>query len=506
MQFLKRNFIFFIVFVTGAAVLVIEVTATRILAPFFGNTIFTVSSIIGVVLGALSLGYYFGGVLADKYPKFSVFFFLIFIAGSFSLLIQFFSKSFLPILGYNLDIKTGPPIVSLLLFFIPSFFLGMMSPFAIKLETLRLGEVGKVSGKVFFWSTFGSIAGSFLTGFFLIPRWGISKIIISTSLTLMVIGFFGIYFFRKERFGRAKLPLFFIISVLIIGLAFFPEPGEGSVVFQKDGLYSQIKVKDVQIEGKEARVLYLDRALEGGIFLESGQLPFAYTKYYALYHLLNPHAKNILFLGGGAYTTARNILLEQNEVKRVDVAEIEPELHSLAERYFKLPPDRRLFNHIADGRRFLQETDQSYDMIFADVYQSLYAVPVHFTTKEFFTLAKSKLSEKGFFLMNIIGTLKEGANLFLLSEMKTFKEVFQNSYFFAVDSPDKEAVQNFIFLGLKDDSQKIDFKSKQVLEHENKIIAKLPEKLLRTSDLDLGSAMIFTDDFAPVEYLIAKLF
>jgi len=166
MNFLKRNFLFFVVFTTGAAVLIIEITATRILAPYFGNTLFTISSIIGIVLGALSLGYYLGGVLADKYPKFSIFFFLIFIAGIFSLLIQVFSKTILPAIGYSLDMKLGPPIVSLILFLIPSLILGMMSPFAIKLKTLELKEVGKVSGKVFFWSTLGSIFGSFLAGFF----------------------------------------------------------------------------------------------------------------------------------------------------------------------------------------------------------------------------------------------------------------------------------------------------------------------------------------------------
>src|SRR4030042_1384357 len=139
MSFFKRNFLFFIVFITGGAVLIIEVTAFRILAPYFGSTLYSTSSIIGVILGAL-------------------------------------------ILGYSLNMQTGPLVLSLILFFIPSLILGMMSPFAIKLKSLEEKEIGRVSGAIFFWSTLGSIVGSFAAGFFLIPSFGINIIIISVGM------------------------------------------------------------------------------------------------------------------------------------------------------------------------------------------------------------------------------------------------------------------------------------------------------------------------------------
>ena len=150
MNFLKENFLLFIVFITGAAVLVIEVTATRILAPYFGNTLFTISSIIGVVLGALSLGYYLGGILADRHPRLSVFFLLILTAGLFSLLIQPFSETFLPLLGEIFGMKTGPPAASLILFFVPSLLLGMMSPFAINLVLQSYADVIRLEDKIEF--------------------------------------------------------------------------------------------------------------------------------------------------------------------------------------------------------------------------------------------------------------------------------------------------------------------------------------------------------------------
>jgi predicted membrane-bound spermidine synthase len=511
MNFLKRNFLFLIVFITGATILIIEIAAFRIIAPYFGNTLFTTSSIIGVVLGGLSLGYYLGGWLADKYPKFSTFFLLIFIAGIFSFLIHFFSRTILPVLGYSLDIRWGPPIVSLILFFIPSSILGTMSPFAIKLKTLDLKEVGKISGRVFFWSTLGSIIGSFLAGFFLILYFGISKIIVFIGFLLTIIGLLGIYFSReredKINFRKPKFFLFLIIVLIIVlssflDIIFLQKPK--SVIFQKDGLYSQITIKEETAQDNKSRVLYLNRIRHSAIFLEPDELGSEYLKYYIIYEIINPEAEKVLFLGGGAYAAPRKLLLSQNNIKRVDVVEIEPMLYHLAKQYFRLQEDPRLFNHITDGRRFLKEANENYDLIFADVFSPDGLIPFHFTSREFFLLAKNKLSKNGLFLMNVMGTLEEKKNFLLLSEVKTFESVFKNSYLFAVNSPEKKELQNFILVGFKNDSQKIDFESKEVLENKNEVVRNLSKNLVNLESLDLNTFFIFTDDFAPIEYLTAN--
>ncbi|HDZ54764.1 MAG TPA: hypothetical protein ENI19_03885 [Candidatus Nealsonbacteria bacterium] len=513
MNFLKRNLIFCIVFITGGAVLIIEVTAFRILAPYFGNTLYSTSSIIGVVLGALSLGYYFGGILADRYPKYSVFFSLIIIAGIFALLIQGLSNILLVKLGYTLSFKIGPPIISLILFFFPSLILGMMSPFAIKLKSLREKngkKIGRISGSVFFWSTLGSIAGSFAAGFFLIPSFGINIIIISTGLALIIIGTLGLLFSKPGQYKNFlkghKLFLFLVFLIFVLSFSFLSLPKSEQVIFQKEGLYSKITIEDRKIANKKVRVLKTDNySIQGGIFLDSDELPFEYTKYYVLYKILNPQSEKALFLGGGAYSIPKKLLSESNNIKRIDVVEIEPELYSLAKKYFGLRENERLFNYVADGRRFLHDTKETYDFIFTDVYYSISSVPVHFTTKEFFQLSKNKLLKDGFFMMNIIGMLDGEANQLILSEMKTFGLIFPSSYFFAVDSPDKKGAQNFIFLGLKDDNQKIDFSSQEILANENKVIRQLPEKLIRLENLDFNSAYLLTDNFNPIEYLTAKM-
>src|SRR6266852_3857143 len=197
----------------GMAVLIIEITAIRMLAPFFGNSIFTISSVIGIILAALGLGYYLGGSLADRKPSAAWFFSLIVVAGFSVLLLQFLNAVVLPGIAYKLSLIDGPLIVSFLMFFLPAMFLAMLSPFAIALLHAREADkgVGNASGLVFFWSTLGSIAGSLATGFLLIPHWGIGNIIAGTGSGLVVLGGAGLLATRK-------LPKIVPVGLALLGL------------------------------------------------------------------------------------------------------------------------------------------------------------------------------------------------------------------------------------------------------------------------------------------------
>src|SRR3989475_12744086 len=197
----------------GMAVLIIEITAIRMLAPFFGNSIFTISSVIGIILAALGLGYYLGGTLADRRPSAAWFFSLIVITGFSVLLLQFFNAVLLPAIAYKLSLIDGPLIVSFLLFFLPAMFLAMLSPFAITLLHGREADrgVGNASGLVFFWSTLGSIAGSLATGFLLIPHWGIGNIMAGVGSGLMLLGCVGLMMTRK-------LPKILPVGLALVGL------------------------------------------------------------------------------------------------------------------------------------------------------------------------------------------------------------------------------------------------------------------------------------------------
>jgi spermidine synthase len=211
-------------------------------------------------------------------------------------------------------------------------------------------------------------------------------------------------------------------------------------------------------------------------------------------------------IGGGAYSVPKDLLSNLPNVK-IDVAEIEPSLFDLAKKYFRVPDDPRLNNFVKDGRRFLYDSDKKYDFIFSDAYSSLYSTPEHLTTQEFFKIAKNKLNDKGVFIANVIGSLSLQKPSLLLSEIKTFKTVFANSYFFAVNSPQSSDLQNIIFIGYNG-ADAIDFNSAswqaKIKESQNPIIGNLAEKKINLNKFDFSLHPILTDDFAPVEYLVAK--
>ena len=491
-----------VVFITGACVLVLEVVATRVLAPYFGNTIYTVSSIIGVILAALSFGYYFGGRLADKRPVATWFYGIILISGLTVIGLEAIIIFILPSLGNALSLIYGPLITAVILFFLPAFFLGTLSPYAIKLQHQAFPEegIGAVSGTIFFWSTFGSIAGSLLTGFVFIPNFGVDKIIIGVGLLLTFVGFWPLL---KQGI---KIKYFFLILLALIAagaelitISFPPN----DLIYSRDGVYEKLFIFDREYKGRPTRFFQQDRSNSGAMHLDSDDLVFDYTKYYALYKVFNPDLRQALVIGGGTYSIPKALLKERG-IEAVDVAEIEPSLFELGKKYFRLPEDARLKNYVIDGRRWLKQTDKKYDLIFSDVYYSLYSLPVHFTTEEFFKLAKSRLSNSGIFMANLIGNLDSRPPSLIFSEMKTLQAVFPNSYFFAVRSLELKQTQNIIFVGLNNDHQ-IDFSDKSIVESQNEIISQAGSKLIDLRQVNFDLYTKLTDNYSPVEYLTAKV-
>ncbi len=501
-DFFKRNLLLFVVFITGAAVLVVEVVAVRILSPYFGSTIFTVSSVLGVILAALSLGYYFGGKMADKYPSEKLFFAIIFVSGASLLFLQFLNLTILPILGYSLSIINGPLISSLILFFIPGFLMGTLSPLVIKLQQDRSPErgIGGISGQVFFWSTLGSIFGSIFTGFVLIPHFGIDQIVLTTGVILLVIGLLPIVIMT----GTKKLIVKLIILLFITGgllAASSAVQSKGNIIYQKDGVYERLIIYDDEYQGRPTRFFMQDRSNSGAMFLDGDDLAFEYTKYYSLYKVFNPEPKEVLAIGGGIYSVPRKMLSELPEAN-IDVVEIEPELEDLAKKYFNLPDDPRLNTYTEDGRRYLVDTDKKYDVIFSDVYFSMYSVPTHFTTSEFYQIAKDRLNQDGIFVANFIGSLSRQKPSLLFAEMKTFDSVFDNTYYFAVTNPGRSKMQNIIFVGVNGD-KKVDWSAEEILAIDDPIIQKAHKQLIDTSRFDFSDHPILTDNYAPADYLTA---
>ncbi|MFZ1654929.1 MAG: fused MFS/spermidine synthase [Candidatus Moraniibacteriota bacterium] len=497
---LKQNQLPLAVFFTGGAVLVVEVIATRILSPYFGNTIFTFSSVISVILAALSVGYAIGGRLSDKYPSERLFA-LIILASSLSVFsVYLLVVLVLPSAAYDLNIVSGPLIVSAGLFFLPAGLLGLLSPFAITLESRRAPQkgIGAVSGSIFFWSTAGSIVGSLGAGFFLIPHFGVSAILLGVAGLLLCLGL-SLLLAAGVR-GSVVSGMAF---VCVVGSVLAPATVPYASVISQETRYQKVDVVDGLYQERPARFFLQDQAPSGAMFLDSDEYVFEIAKYTDLYRILHPDINRALIIGGGAYVIPKKILNDVPDI-RVDVAEIDPALFPIAERYFGLKENSRLVNHVTDGRRWLRDATVPYDLIFSDVYYS-FSIPPHLATAEFFAAAEEKLSEDGIFLGNFIGRLSsDGTPSFLLSEMRTFQEIFPNSYFFLTDPEHPTEGQNIVFLGYKN-PRPIDFHAPIFTARPEPFLRTLENKRIDTIPLELARYPKMTDDYAPIEYLIGHL-
>ena len=486
---LKRFGLSAIVFFTGGAILVVEILAIRSLAPYFGSTIYASSSVITVILAGLSLGYALGGRYSDRFCQLKDFAWFV-IAGGFGiLLVSFCLARLMPALGYQFSLLTGPLLVSLILFFVPTVFLGMLSPFAIALQhqyTPNAGH-GKVAGNIFFWSTLGSIAGSLLTAFYFIPTFPLSVVWSGVGFSLVLCGALC-----RVAAGTSMVEHFPIL-LLSAGIAALSEmPGHPlNPVYLSDGLYQQIMIVDRPIEGRMARAMLLDRGGTGVMFEETKQSANAYVRSVEWYPSFSPSVENALILGGGAYLIPKR-LHELDPNMSIHVAEIEPSLEALSHEWFSLPKTPQIKTILEDARHFMVDNQTQYDLIFSDVFQGMHSCPQQMLTHEFFKLSHEHLTDNGVFFANIIGaSSSENLPSIFGSAYRTFTSVFKHSIILAMDSAENPQIQNFLMVGKKTP------------------LGALPESIARraiTLDANrLSKEILLTDDYAPTEYLTAKL-
>ncbi|MCX7928257.1 MAG: fused MFS/spermidine synthase [Patescibacteria group bacterium] len=487
-------------FITGACVLIIEVVAVRLLSPYFGNTIYSYSSILSVILAAISIGYYYGGKIADKTKDESLFYKIITASGVATGSLFLVSFFILDKIANNFSITTGPLISSIILFSIPAFLLGLLSPFGVTLENHKKKHtgVGTTSGKVFFVSTLGSISGSLLAGYFLIPFFGVSNIFVGVSLALILIGTIGNLIVKKNTIKTKNIVfgIFFFSTLLACSTL-----QEENFVYSKDGIYEKIKIIDsINHEKRPVRYMIQDRSWSSGIYLDTKELLFEYTKFYDINKIIGLTPKNALVIGSGAYSIPKAILAEYPNIEYIDTVDIEPILEDIAIKYFDFKPNSKIRSHTKDGRVFVKNSENKYDYIFIDVYQTFYSIPAHFTTKEFFHEIKRKLNNNGIVIMNIIASIDESEGDKLPKGiLKTFASEFENSHLFFVEGKNIKTVQNLIVIGINSPKE-IDIKAPM------RFVNNLEEKHIPIAKLELSNYQIFTDNHAPIEYLSVKMY
>lgn len=516
---LEFLFIKIVVFMCGSVLMALEISGSRILAPYFGNTIFVWASLIGVLLTALACGYYVGGKLADRKPSYITWGSIVALAGLFTLSIPFISGPVNRLIaGLSVEDRIGSLLVSSIIFFGPSVLLGMVSPFAIKFNLKNIVSVGNVAGKLYAISTMGNIFGTLFTAFYLINKVGVFSIFIILGLVLLTTSIFIFIFLLKNRALGFKVFIFFLIIALFSIIT--PNPplikvsNAETLVFQKDSFYNHIIVVDNMEMG--TRGLRFGKHDQTAIFLD-GSHESVHLLHSVLFHLpvvFVPEVKDVLFLGCGGGVVPRNYYYDYPAVD-IDVVEIDPTVASISKEYFFLrtKPNLKLF--IEDGRRFVQKANKKYDIIVIDVCYSDSEFPFHMLTQEFFNELKKIAKPYGAVCFNIISSFQKGENGLFLSVYKTLQTVFRNVYTFSGIILDESKVQdkttNFVIIATESQRRlsKSDLyrKMADISASQQVKISNFQEYIRYYFEIEpssLEKTILLTDDYAPVEYLSAK--
>jgi len=484
----------------------LEMIGSRMLAPYFGNSIFVWGSLISVVLAALSLGYWLGGIAADRWPRFSVLATMIAIPGVIIALLPFVYPGLnRGIADGNMGARLGPLVSCLILFLVPSVFLGTISPFAVRLQARAVASVGSTAGGLYAVSTAGSIVGTLLTTFYLIAVAGVASIVHGLGLTLLLVAA-GI-FLGGRRVTQAGITVL-CAALLLTAMIWHTrtQAAEAGLILQQDSFYNHIKLAE---DGTQRYMDFENLRQSAMLLKDPWELRLRYTRFLSLAMTLVPEPKRVLVLGLGGGSFPKKLHRDFPNVI-VDVVDIDPEVIAIAKRYFQVPEDDRLHLFAMDARRFIQETKATYDVIYLDAYNSD-TIPFHLTTREFYAEIRSRLAPGGVVVSNIIGTLRGSQSAFFRTMYRTLSESFATVY--TVPTYDQSAGW---ILG---DINIILFATQAATRlTRGELVARAGRvggKLVPASDLadyaahllevpiETKDVPVLTDDFAPVEILRA---
>ncbi|MBI5222856.1 fused MFS/spermidine synthase [Candidatus Micrarchaeota archaeon] len=463
-------------FISGFCLMVIEIGGPRLTAPYIGNTIFSWAAVIASVLGALSLGYYYGGKMADKNPT-KEGLGKIFIICSITTFLAYLLGTFVGPLAAILDITTASILTSLI-FFPAAATYGIVSPYIIKL-TSKAGKEGENSGRVFAVSTLGSILGTLGTGFILVPNLPVKWIFIGTGIIMALL---GIYL----KAIKMNSPKYTIVLIFLMTLSVATAPIEiykGTTVYEGESPYYHIRVLDGDFFNESSRILLLDNAISSGHGV-GGKAIFEYEKQTQKTYELMGKTPKVLMLGVAAGTIIDGIFKAKPDATVTGV-EIDEKTIEVGKRFFNLTENERTEIVIEDARRYIEKTDQRYDFIIIDTYRGK-SVPFHLTSDEFLKQLKEKGTTDAIVVVNVIGSIQGDRSELFQSIYKTFANNYRKIVLFPTNK-DYEKRQNIMLIAT----------DRNISEFENKYKTEL-------AHVQLDRGKIITDDLNPTDILIME--
>ncbi|MBI2850575.1 MAG: fused MFS/spermidine synthase [Chloroflexi bacterium] len=502
-----------IVFISSFCVMVIELIAARILAPYIGVSLYTWTSIIGVILAGIALGNYLGGKVADRYPS-PLLLTAIFLVGglltigilpAIKLVASASWFASLPLM-LNFTLKTSA------IFFLPAIVLSMVSPLVIKLTLADLGQTGGIVGTIYAVSTAGAILGTFMTGFFFILWFGIRMIVWLVAGALILTGIVTWFSWRVP--GRWKLTLknfvtwLAVLEVIFAFLLLFGMREIWQEEFTKESNYYTIQVSLRSVGNDNVKMLTLDRLVHGYTSPNDPTLlVYDYLKVFeeiVAYRAGENQAPRLLHLGGGAYSFPRYMETVYPESVN-EVVEIDPAVTEVAYRELGVPLTTSIKTYNQDARLFLiqRKTGEKYDIVIGDVFNDR-STPFHLTTLEFDRLVKANMKDDGIYLINLIDDYHNGR--YLPSFLHTLKQAFGNVYLFSISKDGVErGISTFVIAATDRRLDTADYTSIVTRNGARPAEGTLYDEAQLEAYLSSRKPILLTDDHAPTDILVARL-
>jgi len=520
-----------LVFIAGACSLAVELSASRLLAPYFGTSLFVWANLIGLILLYLTIGYYVGGLVADRYPRPGVLYLLTTAAAFLIGVIPFIAS---PILSwsltsfatYSVSVFYGSLVSVILLFAIPMILLGCVSPFAIRLRIEQVGKSGHTAGQLYAISTAGSILGTFLPVLWLIPTIGTRYTFFVFAVSLLLMSVIGLIVTQLSRPQPPKSPgsrvgatlavalrvgknLLSILLLIPMSMAIFSmhgpikppsgSNGGGILVTERESAYNYIQVVRV---GDEIQLV-----LNEGVGIHSIYNPkqiltqgpwdyFMIAPYFNKPPFTQNQVRRACIIGLGAGTVPREINAAYGPIP-IDGVEIDGAIVDIGRQYFHMN-EPNLHVIVQDGRYYLQTTSRKYDLIGIDAYQQPY-IPFQLATLEFFQEVRAHLTPSGVAVIDAGRTNKDFRLVEALAQ--TMRGAFTNVYII-----DTERFMSSLIIGTNAPTSLDNFRI-----NATRLTNPLLQSVARASIVygnmreERTTNIYFTDDRAPVEQLIDQI-
>ena len=477
------------VFLTGAAVMVIELLGTRLIAPFYGASLYVWSSLISVTLMALAAGYFCGGRWADRSGSASLSL-VVALAGATTLAIPWITRPVL-LATDPLGLRLGAFVSALIMFSPALVLLGMVGPFVVRLSTSRLDGVGASAGSTYAVSTLGSVIGTLLLGFFLFPRIGSRSILIGLGILLLLLAV-ALAVGERRRLadarGTMRTGVGVALGVAVLTQVVGSEAADAThtalrIRSEQESLYGWVRVLDD--EAHDLRILATDASAIGAASISTGKSRLGYQEIVDLVPQLAPGMKRALVIGLGAGHMAT--LLHDRHRIVTDTLEIDPAVSAAAHEWFGFRDTG--VNVIGDARYEMRRLRGPYDLIIHDCFTGG-SEPAHLLTEETLSHLHGLLAPHGMLVLNFVALLRDGRDTALASVVRTVAEVFPRYRVFIAE-PGRD-FNDFIVLASDDP---IDSRSPPLDAARSAWLRR------REFPVDPDQGVLLTDDFNPLEHL-----